>query len=162
MTDVSMEIRYIKPDGTLTYDGMDLFLAMLADIGGGGGGGATDLGYTQATRLLTSSTGADVTLPLAGADAGLMSAADKSKLDGVSSGATANATDADLRDRSTHTGTQLASTVSDFAEAVDDRVAALMVAGANITLTYDDVAGSLTIDAASGGGGASPAISWVI
>lgn len=31
---------------------------------GGGGGGATDLGYTAATRLLTSSTGADATLPL--------------------------------------------------------------------------------------------------
>ncbi len=29
-----------------------------------GGGGATDLGYTASTRVLTSSTGADVTLPL--------------------------------------------------------------------------------------------------
>jgi len=29
-----------------------------------GGGGSTDLGYTDATRVLTSSTGADVTLPL--------------------------------------------------------------------------------------------------
>lgn len=37
--------------------------------------------------------------------------------------------------------------VSDFDEAVDDRVAALLIAGTNITLTYDDVAGSLTIDA---------------
>lgn len=39
-----------------------------------------------------------------------------------------------------------------FGEAVDDRVAALLVAGANITLNYDDAAGSLTIDAAGGGG----------
>ena len=39
---------------------------------GGGGGGSTDLGYTAATRLLTSSTGADVTLPLfSSSDAGL-------------------------------------------------------------------------------------------
>lgn len=37
-------------------------------------------------------------------------------------------------------------------EMVDDRVASLLVAGTNITLTYNDVAGSLTIDAASGGG----------
>lgn len=35
-------------------------------------------------------------------------------------------------------------------ERVDDRVAALLVAGTNVTLTYDDVAGTLTVDAASG------------
>lgn len=51
--------------------------------GGGGGGGATDLGYTAATRVLTSSTGTDVTLPLVGSDPGLMAAADKTKLDGL-------------------------------------------------------------------------------
>jgi hypothetical protein len=49
----------------------------------GGGGGATDLGYTASTRVLTSSTGADVTLPLVGSDPGLMAAADKTFLDGV-------------------------------------------------------------------------------
>ncbi len=54
--------------------------------------------------------------------------------------------------RANHTGTQLASTVSDFSEAVDDRVAALLVAGTNVTLTYNDAAGTLTV-AASGGGG---------
>lgn len=36
-------------------------------------------------------------------------------------------------------------------EQVDDRVAALLVAGTNITLTYDDGAGTLTIDATGGG-----------
>lgn len=50
--------------------------------------------------------------------AGFLSAADKSKLDGIATGATANATDAQLRDRSTHTGTQTANTISDFAAAV--------------------------------------------
>lgn len=39
----------------------------------------------------------------------------KAKLDGVSAGATANATDAQLRDRSTHTGTQPASTITGLA-----------------------------------------------
>ena len=34
-------------------------------------------------------------------------------------------------------------------EVVDDRVAALLTAGTNITLTYDDGAGTLTIDAAT-------------
>jgi hypothetical protein len=42
----------------------------------------------------------------------------KTKLDGIASGATANSTDAQLRDRSTHTGTQTASTISDFTTAV--------------------------------------------
>lgn len=45
-----------------------------------------------------------------------------------------------------------ASNISDFSEAVDDRVATLLVAGTNITLTYDDGAGTLTIDASGGGG----------
>jgi hypothetical protein len=41
--------------------------------------------------------------------------AERTKLDGVAPGATANATDADLRDRSTHTGTQAASTITGLA-----------------------------------------------
>jgi hypothetical protein len=47
--------------------------------------------------------------------AGFMSSGDKTKLDGVASGATANATDAQLRNRSTHTGTQAASTITGLA-----------------------------------------------
>ncbi len=39
-----------------------------------------------------------------------------------------------------------------FDEAVDDRVSNLLVAGTNVTLTYDDVAGTITIDATGGGG----------
>ena len=50
--------------------------------------------------------------------AGSMSGADKAKLDGIASGATANATNEDLRNRSTHTGTQTAATISDFDTAV--------------------------------------------
>lgn len=37
-------------------------------------------------------------------------------------------------------------------ERVDDRVAQLLTAGTNITLTYDDVAGTLTISSTGGGG----------
>lgn len=76
--------------------------------------------------------------------------AQETKLAGIATAATANASDASLRDRTTHTGTQLASTISDLAEAVDDRVAALLVAGSGITLTYNDTANTLTV-AASGG-----------
>ncbi|MEV5030980.1 hypothetical protein MRBLMC3_000134 [Sphingobium sp. LMC3-1-1.1] len=46
---------------------------------------------------------------------GLMSASDKTKLNGIATGATANATNADLRDRTTHTGTQAASTITGLA-----------------------------------------------
>jgi hypothetical protein len=47
----------------------------------------------------------------------------------------------------------VAAEIADFAEAVDDRVASLIVAGANITTTYDDAAGTLTLSATGGGGG---------
>lgn len=40
-----------------------------------------------------------------------------------------------------------ASQVSDFAEATDDRVAALLVAGTNVTLSYNDPSNTLTINA---------------
>jgi hypothetical protein len=40
--------------------------------------------------------------------------ADETKLDGIAAGATENDTDANLRARSSHTGTQAVSTISDF------------------------------------------------
>ena len=52
---------------------------------------------------------------------GFMSAADKTKLDGVAAGATANATDGQLRDRATHTGTQAISTVTGLQTALDGK-----------------------------------------
>lgn len=68
------------------------------------------------------------------------------------------ATDAQLRDRTTHTGLQTAATISDLREAVEDYVAALLGQGTNVTLTYTDNgagAGSLSI-AATGGGTTDP------
>ena len=47
----------------------------------------------------------------------------KTKLDGIATGATANATDAQLRDRATHTGTQAISTVSGLQTALDGKLA---------------------------------------
>ena len=49
---------------------------------------------------------------------GFMSSSDKTKLDTIEANATVNETDDFLRDRATHTGTQLAATVSDFAPSV--------------------------------------------
>lgn len=51
---------------------------------------------------------------------------------------------------------ELGASRAAISETIDDRVAALLVAGTNITLTYNDGAGTLTIDAAGGGGGGSP------
>jgi len=48
----------------------------------------------------------------------VMTSADKTKLDGIATGATANQTDAYLLSRANHTGTQTASTISDFDTAV--------------------------------------------
>jgi hypothetical protein len=45
----------------------------------------------------------------------------KTKLDGIATGATANATDAALRDRATHTGTQDISTIASLQSALDGK-----------------------------------------
>jgi hypothetical protein len=121
-------------------------------------GSATDLttGTLPAARFNDAAHGAraggtlhaDATTSVSG----FMSGADKTKLNGVATGATANSPDATLLARANHTGTQASTTISDFAEAVDDRVAALLVAGANVTLSYNDAGNALTISAAGGGG----------
>ena len=47
-----------------------------------------------------------------------------------------------------HTHTSLS--ITDWAEAVQDTVAAMLTSGANVTLTYDDAAGKVTVTAAGG------------
>jgi len=64
---------------------------------------------------------------------GFMSPADKSKLDGIAAGATANALDADLRDRDTHTGTQSVETIDGLADVA-------------ISGLYSDLEGAPVID----------------
>lgn len=49
---------------------------------------------------------------------------EKTKLAGIATGATANSADATLLARANHTGTQTASTISDFATAADARITA--------------------------------------
>lgn len=58
--------------------------------------------------------------------------------------ATVNATDAQLRDRTTHTGVQTSASISDFTEAVQDALATFFnVTGA--TFTYDDVNNQMVV-----------------
>ena len=82
-----------------------------------------------------------------------MTPAERTKLTGVATGATTNATDAQLRDRNTHTGAQPASTISDLTEATQDVVGAMVVGAGG---TYDD--GARTITLPSGGGGGAPGV----
>lgn len=87
---------------------------------------ATDLGVGTRTTTsvpVTSSTGTAATLPAATTSlAGVMTSADKTKLDGIATGATANATNAQLRDRSTHTGEQAISTITGLQTALNSKV----------------------------------------
>jgi hypothetical protein len=71
--------------------GIVLSLPGVQGAAGGGAGAGTDLAYDAATRVLSSSTGDDATLPLATTTVpGLQSAADKTKLNGIESGAQVN------------------------------------------------------------------------
>jgi hypothetical protein len=93
----------------------------------GGSGGATNLSATpsSANVVIASDTGTDATISAAdGTNAGLLLPAEKTKLAGIATGATANDTDANLKNRANHTGTQIASTISDFAAAVGIAIAA--------------------------------------
>ena len=71
-----------------------------------------------------------------------MTSDERAKLADVATAATANATDAQLRDRATHTGTQTAATISDFTEGVQDVLGAMVAAAGG---TYDDTAGTITL-----------------
>ena len=91
------------------------------------GGGATNLSYTPSPTggTVHSDTGADATVPLSdGTNAGLLAPAQHAKLAGVAANATANSSDATLLARANHTGTQAASTISDFSAAADARISA--------------------------------------
>ncbi len=55
--------------------------------------------------------------------AGLISAADQTKLNGIATGATANSTDATLLNRANHTGTQAISTITNLQTTLDAKAA---------------------------------------
>lgn len=73
--------------------------------------------------------------------------AQETKLAGIATGATANATDAALRDRATHTGTQAAATVTGLATVATSGSAA-------------DLTGNLAVARLNGGTGASATTFW--
>lgn len=79
---------------------------------------------------------------------GFMSAADKTKLDGVAAGATANSADGTLLSRANHTGTQAISTVVALQGALDERAVGPASATANAVALFDGTTGKLLKDSA--------------
>ncbi len=64
--------------------------------------------------------------------------AEKTKLSGIATGATKNDTDANLKARANHTGTQLASTISNFASTVRSTTLTGLSAATNAVISATD------------------------
>lgn len=80
--------------------------------------------------------------------------AERTKLGGIAAGATVNDTDANLKNRANHSGTQLANTISDLTEAVQDVVGSFVAGdGSTANVSYNDAAGTLVISSSGGAGG---------
>jgi|GEM_PF-1536984 len=95
--------------------------------------------------------------------AGFLAAADKAKLDGIEAGATLNASDAALRDRATHTGTQTIATVAGLQTALDGKSAsghghaAGEISGLAAVATSGDYNDLINKPSGGGGGSGGPA-----
>ena len=109
--------------------------------------------YVLANTAKISASGSvtthnDVTSAGSGA---IITSAERTKLSGISAGATVNSSDATLLNRANHTGTQTASTISDFDTEVANNtaVAANTAKVSNATHT-GEVTGSTTLTIANG------------
>jgi hypothetical protein len=94
----------------------------------------------------TTATGYGIPAATSSQD-GYATAAQITKLDGIDDGATANDTDANLKNRANHTGTQASSTISDFDTAVDARIENIVGAAPAALDTLQEIAEALGDDA---------------
>ncbi len=118
-----------------------LEIQAVIEAGGGGGGSGANLSVTRTSTTVTvaSDSGTDATLSAADAsNAGVMTAAMFTKLDGIATGATANSSDATLLARANPTGTQAISTVTGLQAALDGK------ASSTHTHSISDVTGLQT------------------
>ena len=144
-------VQSIVAGTNVTVDNTDPANPVVSASGGGGGATNLDATLSSSNTIITSDTGTDATIPAVDAtNAGVMTPTQKTKLDGIATGATANSSDATLLARANHTGTQTASTISDFSTAADARITAAtgvsveahdadLTAIAGLTPTNDDV-----------------------
>ena len=113
-------------------------------------GGTLTLGGTAISSLedgaTADQTGAEIKTAYEGeADTNAFTDADRDKLDAIAPSATANDTDANLKNRANHTGTQAASTISDFDTEVANNTA---VAANTAKVTNATHTGDVTGDTA--------------
>ena len=113
-------------NASITYDDASGSLSITA-LGGGGASLTEEEVEDFVGGLIVQGTGISVAYDDAGNVLSISLAgesyttAEKNKLAGIAAGATANATDAQLRDRSTHTGTQDITTISGLQAALDGK-----------------------------------------
>lgn len=99
--------------GTVTLNGGDIANTPAGNISSTTVQTAIDELDTEKLAATHAGTGGSAHANATTSVAGFMSASDKTKLDGVASGATANSSDAVLLARANHTGTQALATISD-------------------------------------------------
>ena len=125
----------IKGDVQTEYLDQWLYEAMGARSAPGTAGSNLSFLPTNASVIIRSDTGSDVSIGGATETvAGVLLPVDKTKLNGIAVGATANAADAELRSRSTHTGTQESTTISMPSERLLGRTTALPGAAESISV----------------------------
>ena len=116
-THTNISINYDSVAGTIN----------LSAVGGGGASVDEEEVQDWVGNLITQGTGISViyddvgnvlSIGLSGVS---FTNADKAKLDGIAENATRNSTDSQLRNRSTHTGTQAISTISGLQAALDGK-----------------------------------------
>lgn len=116
-------------------------------VSGGGTAWAIDAGAVTLAKMANLATDSFLGRDTAGTGAPeVMTPAQSRGILNVADGATANAPDASLRDRATHTGTQVASTISNFNEAAQDAVGLMLDA----SIIYDDATPLLSRAALTG------------
>jgi hypothetical protein len=78
---------------------------------------------SDADARIAAASVTDLTDVTSAGSGAIITSAERTKLTGVATGATANDTDANLKNRANHTGTQTASTISDFDTEVANNTA---------------------------------------
>lgn len=130
-------------NASVTYDDAAGTLSLTASGGGGGGSLTQEQVEDMVGNLVVQGTGISVvyddpnnvlTIALTGES---YTTAERTKLAGIAAGATANATDAALRDRASHTGTQAIATVTGLQAALDGKLEGALVSTFARTLLDD-------------------------
>lgn len=130
---LSKLIRYFEADGTPTDDGIRDIAHRRAVSSGGGGGTVDAVSNVATSRILGRVTAGS-------GDSEELTAAQVRTLLNVADGATANASDASLRDRATHTGTQAAGTITGLATVATSGSASDLDSGTLPAARFDDTA----------------------